>query len=174
MGVRVPPCAPVHSLEPFFEEALGHERRHRDAFAAMMPARQARPCALLWLWSLGGFLLGALTSLLGRRGAMVCTAGVERTVHAHLEDQLAYLRARDPALAQLIEEIRVEELAHLAFAEDRMGEADRFSRLVFAFVAMGAEAVIWLATRGDSLRLRRALAEHASVQARRLARRGLA
>src|SRR4051812_40572650 len=69
-------------------EMLGHEREHCAAFYAAMPKLNSRPCRVMKLWSLGGWLLGALTAVLGRQGVWACTAAVEATVHRHLDDQL--------------------------------------------------------------------------------------
>ena len=41
------------------------------------------PTALLPLWHLAGFALGAATAALGERAAMACTVAVEETIDAH-------------------------------------------------------------------------------------------
>lgn len=91
------------------EALLAHERRHEQIFLALMPARAARPCRLMGLWGVGGFALGLLTGLLGRTGVFICTEAVERTVHRHLDHQLAWLGDRDPELSAAIAAIQAEE-----------------------------------------------------------------
>lgn len=127
-------------------DILTHEIRHRAAFRALMPARAARPCRLMGLWSLGGGLLGLATGLMGRSAIMTCTAAVERTVHRHLIDQKRWLADRDPELARIIAEIEVEELEHLTFAEEGAPGAGPMGGLI----AVVTEALIWLSTRGGS------------------------
>jgi 3-demethoxyubiquinol 3-hydroxylase len=142
----------------FLEETLGHEIRHCSLFLGAMPQRRARPCRIMPLWGNGGLILGFLTALLGRQGIWICTAAVEAAVHRHLEDQLLFLRDRDPELHALIEAIAGEELMHLSHAEQRIVGRTLWSRLLSAFIATATDAAIWLSTWGDSTRMARDLA----------------
>ncbi|OHB38939.1 MAG: hypothetical protein A2882_05265 [Phenylobacterium sp. RIFCSPHIGHO2_01_FULL_70_10] len=142
-------------LAPFLAEILEHEEAHEARFRALMPARAARPCRLMWLWGVGGGALGLLTALLGSRAVLACTAAVERTVHVHLQDQIRAVSDRDPELRRTLQEILAEEEAHLAFAETRLPQ-DRRDWLEPPIAAV-TEALIWLSTRGESARLTRAL-----------------
>lgn len=96
-------------------------------------------------------MLGLGSALLGREGILACTQAVERAVHRHLDDQIAWARRNDPMLAQAIARIQIEELAHLTFADNqrRSDELAWFS----ALIANATEALIWISTRGDSSRL---------------------
>lgn len=136
-------------------ELLAHEREHERRFRDLMPARKARPCRLMWLWGLGGGLLGLMTGLLGRTGVFVCTEAVERTVHAHLEHQLAWLRGSDPELETAIAEFQQQEVGHLAWAETRRGPATPMTRRLNGAVSFLVEALIWISTQGESSRVTR-------------------
>ena len=140
-------------LLPWLEETLGHEKKHRETFLALMSARAVTPCPVAGIWSVGGAALGFVTALLGRSGVVVCTAAVERTVHKHLVEQIAYLQGRDDALADGIRQVQVEEDAHLAFAEANHDPRAPFARFLSVLVGIVTEILIWLATRGDSARL---------------------
>ena len=142
-------------LLPFLSETLAHEERHLAAFRTMMPARAAKPCRAMWIWSVGGGLLGLLTGAVGREAVLACTEAVEGTVHGHLDDQLRYLGARDPELAALIRDIQAEEVGHMEWARDNRKGAG--SGVIQAVVAATTEGLIWLSTRGDSLKLAREL-----------------
>ena len=113
--------------------------------------------------SIGGAALGRATALLGPLGIVVCTAAVERTVHGHLDEQIAFLAGRDERLTSLIREIQIEEDEHLAFAEARHDRHALGARLLSAFVSGATTFLIALSTRGNSLRLRRALRGNFSV-----------
>jgi len=141
-------------LIPWLEDTLAHEQTHRTRFREAMPARHAKPCRLMFVWSFGGAALGALTALGGRTGIYVCTAAVERTVHKHLVEQIAFLDRADPALAQIVRDILVEEDAHLAHAEAHHNTNGIVARALAAFVSAATETLIFVSTRGDSLRLR--------------------
>lgn len=140
-------------LLPFLRETRRHEERHLAIFRALMPARKARPCRLMWLFATGGSALGWITGLMGRGGVLACTEVVERTVHRHLQDQLRWLYGRDDELAGAIRDIQVEELQHLGFAETRRMPTGAAGRLFDMVIGVATEAVIWLTTRGESVRL---------------------
>jgi ubiquinone biosynthesis monooxygenase Coq7 len=142
---------------PKLTEMLGHEREHCKLFFAAMPARGSRPCQVMQFWSWGGWLLGFLTALMGRQGVWACTAAVEETVHHHLDDQMFFLRGRDPELHHLIESIRAEELAHLQYAEQNLMQGSRIQPLLHTVIGVATGVLIWLSTWGDSARMARAL-----------------
>lgn len=149
------------AIERWLTETLEHERTHRAAFRQAMVPRAAKPCRALAVWGIGGWLLGSVTALLGRTAVMACTAAVERTVHGHLHEQIAFLRLHDADLAALVERIQVEELSHLAYAEANLRRASRLAWLLSGIIAPATEVLIAISTRGDSIRLRRTLRAHA-------------
>jgi len=146
-----PDCVPI------LAEMLEDERRHLDIFRSAMPSRHSRPCRVMRFWSLGGWVLGFATALLGRQGIWACTAAVEATVHRHLEDQLHFLVERDPPLRQAILDIQEEELAHLRHAENRLEKSGSRFRGLRGAIALVTDALIWLSTWGDSARMASAL-----------------
>jgi ubiquinone biosynthesis monooxygenase Coq7 len=147
-------CADV---VPALEEMLAHEVSHRARFAQAMPSRHAKPCRMLFLWAIGGRLLGACTALLGRNAIWACTAAVEEAVHRHLNDQLAFLSGRDSELYALIDSIKAEELAHLDHAERNLASRGPFVRLLRRSIDAVTEVLIFMSTSGDSVRMVREL-----------------
>ena len=142
-------------LLPFLTEALSHERVHRSRFRSLMPTREAKPCRMMWIWAVGGGVLGLITGLLGREAILACTQAVEETVHRHLDDQIRWATGRDEGLREVIADIRVEELAHIEYAANhRAGDGFDWLETV---ISGATEALIWLSTRGDSLRLAKEL-----------------
>jgi ubiquinone biosynthesis monooxygenase Coq7 len=142
----------------FLEETLGHEVGHCAMFRNAMPTRDARPCRAMVLWGNGGLILGFLTALMGREGIWICTAAVEGAVHKHLDDQLFFLRDKDPELHSLINAIQAEELHHLNYAEERVRSRSLWARSLSGFISAATDTVIWLSTWGDSTRMARDLA----------------
>jgi 3-demethoxyubiquinol 3-hydroxylase len=142
----------------FLEETLAHEINHCAMFRSAMPQRRARPCRATVLWGNGGLILGFLTALMGREGIWICTAAVEGAVHKHLDDQLFFLRDKDPELHALIDAIQAEELHHLNYAEERIRSRSLWARSLSAFISAATDTVIWLSTWGDSTRMARDLA----------------
>jgi ubiquinone biosynthesis monooxygenase Coq7 len=109
---------------------------------------------MLPLWWSGGTLLGFITAVLGRNAILTCTEAVERTVHRHMNDQIAWLEPRDPVLARVIAAIRDQEVDHLDKAVAAGGKRPRWlDRLVEG----ATEALVWLSTYGASARLERTI-----------------
>ncbi|MBZ7921833.1 demethoxyubiquinone hydroxylase family protein [Ensifer adhaerens] len=152
---------------PMLSDMLGHEIEHCALFRAAMPTRKSRPCRIMQFWSLGGWLLGFLTALLGRRGIWACTAAVEAAVHRHLDDQLHFLAGKDSELHALILSIREEELAHLDHAEAQLSSGDRFTDALRSIIFLATDVLIWLSTWGDSARMAAALRQAAVQSSRR-------
>jgi ubiquinone biosynthesis monooxygenase Coq7 len=142
----------------FLEETLVHERRHAQAFHALMSARATRPCGATPLWGVGGSLLGVITGLLGARAMMVCTEAVERTVHAHLNKQLAFLGASDAQLSATIAAIRDEEMGHHDEARYLGGSNGTGLRALDWTVARLTAFLIWCSTYGALTRMKNAIA----------------
>lgn len=147
-------CADV---VPHLEHMLEHEIEHCRLFREAMPARMARPCRVMSLWSLGGSVLGFATAAMGRQAIWTCTAAVESAVHRHLDDQLHFLRDKDRELHAAILGIREEELSHLHAAEDHLGEAARSRSVLRGVISAATDVLIWLSTWGDSTRMARDL-----------------
>ncbi|RYG08021.1 MAG: demethoxyubiquinone hydroxylase family protein [Caulobacteraceae bacterium] len=143
-------------LLPFLREALEHERTHRRRFRALMPIREAKPCRMMWIWGVGGAVLGLATGLLGREAILACTEAVEKTVHRHLDDQIRWAEGRDDEMGRVISDIRVEEAAHIDWAVGH--RRNRGFRWLESLISAATEALIWISTRGDSVRLARELA----------------
>lgn len=137
----------------FLEQTLQHEIRHYSLFQTAMQARGARPCRVMSLWGNGGLVLGFLTALMGSQGIWICTAAVEAAVHRHLDDQLQFLRDRDPELADLIHSIQGEELGHLEHARARIATKAAWAGGLRAVITLCTDAVIWLSTWGESSRM---------------------
>ena len=139
------------SIVPELDQMRLDEIEHCRLFREAMPARDARPCRVMSLWSLGGYVLGFGTALLGERMVWVCTEAVESEVHRHLEHQLHFLKTRDPELHDLIASIQDQELAHLKEAQEH--QVSRKGLLVVGglrTIGLLTGMMIWLSTWGDS------------------------
>jgi 3-demethoxyubiquinol 3-hydroxylase len=88
------------------------EQHHLDTFAGLIAQRRVRPTALLPLWRLAGFALGAVTAAMGERAAMACTVAVEEAIDEHYAQQVASLDDSEAELRTVIETFRQEELEH--------------------------------------------------------------
>ncbi|MBV8165913.1 MAG: demethoxyubiquinone hydroxylase family protein [Alphaproteobacteria bacterium] len=123
------------------------ERRHLDAFDRLIVERRVRPTALMPLWHVAGFALGAATALLGERAAMACTIAVEEVIDAHYAKQAAALGDDEAALRRDLEEFRGHELEHKAVAEAHRGRDAGGYEVLSAAIKAGSRLAIWLSER---------------------------
>jgi 3-demethoxyubiquinol 3-hydroxylase len=128
-------------------EMAEQERRHLAAFNELLARRRVRPTAMLPLWHLAGFALGAVTAALGERAAMACTVAVEEAIDAHYAGQIDALSDDEAELRDRIARFRDEELRHrdtgLAHgARDAPGY-----RLLTAAIKAGCRAAIVISER---------------------------
>lgn len=68
------------------------EIKHLEDMEKLLVERRVRPTALLPLWDIAGFALGAASAVLGREAAMACTVAVEEVISAWLLPYRAHRR----------------------------------------------------------------------------------
>jgi ubiquinone biosynthesis monooxygenase Coq7 len=138
----------ARQLVPELREFMSHEERHRDIFAAELARRGQHHCRFYQLCGLGGFLLGLMTGMLGRRAIAATTVAVERVVLRHLTHQLAVLRGRDKQAATAIASIIEEEQLHHDRSLAHLRQGSFWPRTLTPTIALTTELVIWLGMRG--------------------------
>jgi 3-demethoxyubiquinol 3-hydroxylase len=126
---------------------LTHERRHRARFGAELERRGIRRCRSYWLCGLGGFVLGGLTGLLGRRPIAATTVAIEKVVLRHMHEQVGDLAATDSAAAEALRDVIVDEQEHHDLSVLRLAPPGLWPRLIEPVVRTSTEAVIWLGMR---------------------------
>ena len=63
------------------------EQEHIETFQKLIVKNRVRPTALLPVWNIAGYLLGASTALMGEKAAMACTVAVESVIGEHYRIQ---------------------------------------------------------------------------------------
>ncbi len=93
---------------------LKQELEHLDYFDNQIKKRRVRPTALMPLWNVGGFAMGAITALMGEKAAMACTVAVEEVIGEHYQSQIDSLKSdkEETELTKKISKFRDEELEH--------------------------------------------------------------
>jgi ubiquinone biosynthesis monooxygenase Coq7 len=121
-----------------------HEEHHRRAFAEALRERGVRQGLGYRFCAIGGFVLGAVTALIGPAAVAATTHAVERVVFRHLGEQLDYLRTNDEGAYAIVQSILADEQAH----HDHAGVAAKQGRfwpaIVEPVVVAATEAVIWI------------------------------
>ncbi|NQU57637.1 MAG: demethoxyubiquinone hydroxylase family protein [Rhodospirillales bacterium] len=135
---------------PVISHMLKQEVAHLDTFSKMIGERRVRPTALLPIWHIAGFALGAGTALLGEKAAMACTVAVEEVIDEHYAGQVEKLEAMggdEQDLKQTCEKFRLEELEHRDTGLEHGAEQAPGYEALSALVRTGSRLAIWLSER---------------------------
>lgn len=132
---------------PMIEHMKAQEQVHLDTFSRLIGERRVRPTALLPIWHVAGFALGAATALLGHRGAMACTVAVEEAIDEHYRAQEEELGDDEAELKAHIEKFRAEELEHRDIGLENEAEQAPAYRLLSAAIKAGCKVAIRLSER---------------------------
>ena len=116
-------CAKSEALRSQFEQA-GREEADLLAWTAQrLEELGSRPSLLNPIWYAGAFVLGVAASRMGDAQSLGFVVETERQVEAHLQSHLEKLPANDTRSRAIVEQMRVDEVAHGA-AANAMGAAE--------------------------------------------------
>jgi 3-demethoxyubiquinol 3-hydroxylase len=132
---------------PVLREMQAQEQQHLERFADQIVRRRVRPTAMLPLWHLAGFALGAATAALGERATMACTVAVEEAIEAHYADQVAALDDSESELRDTLTRFRDDELQHRDTALRHGAEQASGYRLLSAAIKAGCKMAIRISER---------------------------
>ncbi len=128
------------------DEMLEHEKTHFSTFDDWLKKNKIRHCYALWFWSFGGYILGFITALLGRKAIWVCTNAVETTVLHHLDWQLSYLKVHETTAYQAVLSIKNDEEEHQKFGAIN-GSSSKIYLPIKWVVKYATKFAIWLSTK---------------------------
>jgi len=130
-------------LVPLLESFLEDEKRNMNIFWEEIQSRNGIKCKSFWLCGLGGYFMGIISAVLGRKGIMACTWAVESVVVNHLKTQLEYLNGKSDTRAfSTVESILQDEENHRDFGKMNGGQDSIwYSPLRFS-ISLFTEAVI--------------------------------
>jgi ubiquinone biosynthesis monooxygenase Coq7 len=123
------------------------EQVHLRSFNDLIANRRVRPTALLPVWHLAGFALGAVTAAMGERAAMACTVAVEEAIDGHYAAQLEQMDAHETGLRETVTKFRAEELEHRGLALEHGAEQAIGYRLMTRVIKTGCRLAIAVSER---------------------------
>ena len=135
------------SKAPVIERMAAQEREHLSTFNKMIADHHVRPTAMLPIWHVAGFALGAGAALLGERAAMACTVAVEEVIDEHYAGQVAKLGDEDSDLRDTFEKFRLEEVEHRNTGLEHDAEKTPGYEALTGLVKAGSRFAIWLSER---------------------------
>jgi ubiquinone biosynthesis monooxygenase Coq7 len=93
---------------------LDQEQEHLDYFSNKIQEGQSRPTIFLPIWTIGGYLMGAISAKINIETAMIITENIETVIEDHYSKQISYLKQYDPenSMLEKIEKFKADEIAH--------------------------------------------------------------
>jgi len=136
---------------PTIKHMWDQEKEHLATFNKYIPEYRVRPTALLPIWHVAGYALGAGTALLGKEAAMACTVAVEASITEHYNKQIRELSTEYPdkheKLIQTISKFRDEEQEHHDTGLEHDAEKAPAYQLLTSAIKLGCDGAIWLSER---------------------------
>lgn len=133
----------MKDLVPLLESFLADEKRHLEIFWNEIRVRNGIKCKSFWLCGLGGYVMGCISALLGRKGIMACTWAVESVVVNHLKTQLQYLAEKsDTAAYETVQSILRDEENHRDIGRTEGGSDNLWYAPLRLSISLFTEAVI--------------------------------
>jgi 3-demethoxyubiquinol 3-hydroxylase len=134
-------------IAPTLRHMLAQEEGHLKTFNDLCVSQGVRPTILQPLWHIGGFVMGAVTALMGEKTAHACTIAVEEVITDHYQNQLDRLDADQSTFRELITKFRDDELEHKHQAEQEGGrDAPAYHRIT-SIIKKVTRGAIWLSER---------------------------
>ncbi len=127
------------------------EEIHLQTFNEIIVENNVRPTLLTPLWHIGGYLMGAVTGLMGEKAAHACTEAVENVIEEHYTSQVEALkndphpRARE--FADLFEQFKEEEIAHKNLAIQKGASEAPFYKTLIHVVSFISKTAIALSKK---------------------------
>ena len=118
------------------------EQEHIDKFNELILEHRVRPTALLPIWNIAGFALGASTALLGEKAAMACTVAVEKVIGEHYQEQLGLLEDDHKDLKKTISKFRDDELEHHDIGIEHDAESAPGYKIMSKVIELGCKTAI--------------------------------
>jgi ubiquinone biosynthesis monooxygenase Coq7 len=111
------------ALKTQFQQAAREETDHLAWTQTRLDELGARPSLLNPLWYAGAFGLGLIAGRMGDRVSLGFLVETERQVEAHLQSHLDLLPVADHASMAIVAQMKEDEAAHAALAQQAGGVA---------------------------------------------------
>lgn len=118
------------------------EQEHIEKFNELLIEKRVRPTALLPVWNIAGFALGAGTALMGEKAAMACTVAVEKVIGEHYREQQNLLEDDEKELKKTIAKFEKDELEHHDIGLEHDAESAPGYKVMTKVIEIGCKAAI--------------------------------
>ena len=118
------------------------EQEHIEKFNELLIEKRVRPTALLPVWNIAGFALGAGTALMGEKAAMACTVAVEKVIGEHYREQQNLLEDDEKELKKTLAKFEKNELEHHDIGLEHDAENAPGYKVMTKVIEIGCKAAI--------------------------------
>ncbi len=118
------------------------EQEHIEKFNELLIEKRVRPTALLPIWNIAGFVLGAGTAMMGEKAAMACTVAVEKVIGEHYREQQGLLEDDEKELKKTIAKFEKDELEHHDIGLEHDAENAPGYKVMTKVIEIGCKAAI--------------------------------
>jgi|TARA_B110000116_G_C16793781_1_gene565382 ubiquinone biosynthesis monooxygenase Coq7 len=118
------------------------EQEHIEKFQNLIISERVRPTALLPLWNIAGYALGAGTAIMGEKAAMACTVAVEKVIGEHYEEQVSLLQDDQKKLKSTIKKFAADELEHHDIGIAHDAESTPGYKILTKIIELGCKTAI--------------------------------
>lgn len=118
------------------------EQEHIEKFNELIIEKRVRPTALLPIWNIAGFALGAGTALMGEKAAMACTVAVEKVIGEHYKEQQNLLEDDEKELKKTIAKFEKDELEHHDIGLEHDAESAPGYKIMTKVIEIGCKTAI--------------------------------
>ena len=129
---------------PIIEEMAEGEKKHVREFNRLIKERSIRPTALLPIWKLAGYSLGALSAVYGKNAIMACTEAVEEVIDKHYSKQIDELdkSGQEESLLNSLKEFHADEVEHEIIAKKELDETSTALNIFKNLIKIGCKGAI--------------------------------
>ena len=129
---------------PIIEEMAEGEKKHVREFNRLIKERSIRPTALLPIWKLAGYSLGALSAVYGKNAIMACTEAVEEVIDKHYSEQIDELdkSGQEDSLLNSLKEFHADEVEHEMIAKKELDGTSTALNIFKNLVKIGCKGAI--------------------------------
>ena len=129
---------------PIIEEMAEGEKKHVREFNRLIKERSIRPTALLPIWKLAGYSLGALSAVYGKNAIMACTEAVEEVIDKHYSEQIDELdkSGQEESLLNSLKEFHADEVEHEMIARKELDETSTALNIFKNLITIGCKGAI--------------------------------
>ncbi len=123
------------------------EQEHIEKFNELIIEKRVRPTALLPLWNIAGYALGAGTAMMGEKAAMACTVAVEKVIGEHYRDQQNLLEDDEKELKATIAKFEKDELEHHDIGLEHDAENAPGYKIMTKVIEIGCKTAITISKK---------------------------